>query len=61
VTVDVRRDADGGESGVEAVLGDMGVLLTFPFSAVDFWDTWEGLCDTWRPRVEEEELDPEKF
>lgn len=48
-------DADGNEVGVEANLGGTGVVLDFPFTTVDFWDTWDGLHDGWQLRTGERE------
>ncbi|MFJ4109093.1 phospholipase D-like domain-containing protein [Oerskovia enterophila] len=55
VGLDVHEDSDGSAIGVEAILGGNGVLLEFPFSNVDFWDTWDGLHDSWELRTDEHE------
>ncbi|MDF2847153.1 MAG: hypothetical protein K0R97_1135 [Oerskovia sp.] len=55
VGLDVHADADGYEVGVEANLGGTGVVLDFPFTTVDFWDTWDGLHDGWQLRTGERE------
>lgn len=55
IGLDVHEDSDGSAIGVEAILGGTGVLLEFPFSNVDFWDTWDGLHDSWELRTDEQE------
>ncbi|MFD6165218.1 hypothetical protein ACFWFR_08505 [Oerskovia sp. NPDC060287] len=54
VGLDLHKDADGNEMGVEAILGTTGVLLELPFSMVEFWDTWDGLRDAWQLQEDDE-------
>ncbi len=55
VGLDVHEDSDGSAIGVEVILGGTSVLLEFPFSNVDFWDTWDGLHNSWQLRTDEQE------
>lgn len=55
IGLDVHEDSNGSAIGVEAILGGTGVLLEFPFTNVDFWDTWDDLHDSWQLRTEERE------